>query len=178
MEEILDIYDKNGVLLGQKIRSECHKPNVDFYHKAVWVWIFNEKNEILIQQRSLSKKIRPGCWLETSVGGHVVSGENLDLACEREIFEELGIKPTNLKYVQKYIFEKGKEIVYLYTAHTDKKISQLTLQEEEVAGAQYISIKEYIEKLSNNFFGEYQKDYINIVTNILTKEMGENCEKH
>ena len=43
MEEILDIYTRDGKHLGTKTREECHKDNPGFYHKPVWIWIINSK---------------------------------------------------------------------------------------------------------------------------------------
>ena len=56
MEEIFDIYTREGKYLGKKEKSICHSSNPGFYHKPVWIWIINDKNEILVQKRAASKK--------------------------------------------------------------------------------------------------------------------------
>ena len=48
MEEYFDILDENGKKTGKtKLRKEVHKDGD--WHKAVHVWIINDKNEILLQ---------------------------------------------------------------------------------------------------------------------------------
>ena len=59
MEEILDIYTIEGEYLGTRTREECHQKNPGFYHKPVWIWIVNSKNEILVQKRASVKKSFP-----------------------------------------------------------------------------------------------------------------------
>ena len=47
MEEIFDVYDIDGNLLGQKPKSFCHGPKPGVFHKPVWIWIYNDKKQIL-----------------------------------------------------------------------------------------------------------------------------------
>ena len=50
MEEYFDILDENGKKTGKtKLRKEVHKDGD--WHKAVHVWIINDKNEILLQRK-------------------------------------------------------------------------------------------------------------------------------
>ncbi len=177
MQEYLDIFDKNENHLGCMSREDCHKPNVNFYHRVVWIWIFNDKQEILIQQRALSKKNRPGCWDEISVGGHVAQGESTEQACVREMQEELGIKAKRIKLLTKWILEETKEIVYFYASTTTKKQNQFVLQKEEVADAKFINFDEYKNMLNSNVFGEYPQEYKNLVITQLTSFTNNNTFK-
>lgn len=61
MEEMLDVYTRDGKYLGVKTRSECHTENPGFYHKPAWTWVYNSKNEILVQKRAMCKK--KICWI-------------------------------------------------------------------------------------------------------------------
>lgn len=56
MEELLDTFDINGNLLKPQTREFCHTENPGCYHKSVWIWIVNDKGEILVQKRSSLKK--------------------------------------------------------------------------------------------------------------------------
>ena len=68
--ELIDIYDENNNYLGYCLeRKEAHDKNLWHYH--VSAWIMNYDGEILLQQRSFSKKKNPGKWTKT--GGHVSS---------------------------------------------------------------------------------------------------------
>ena len=173
MQEYLDIFDKNERYLGSLTREDCHKPNVKFYHRVVWIWLINNKKEILIQQRAFSKKNRPGSWDEISVAGHVLKDENPEDACSREIYEELGIHVKQLNFLKKWIHEEGREIAYFYSANIEKLVDQFTLQKEEVADARYVTFSEFKDMLNNNIFDnypiEYKKLVIDTLSNILSK---------
>ena len=53
-EELIDVLDENGIKTGQIMtRNEIHKQGL--WHRAIVVAIINEKNEILLQQRSMEK---------------------------------------------------------------------------------------------------------------------------
>lgn len=84
--ELIDVLDENGVATGEVLsREEIHKKGV--WHRAIVVAIVNEKNEILVQQRSEKKEKNPGMW-DISVAGHISSGQDALSAAAREINEE------------------------------------------------------------------------------------------
>ena len=88
-EEYLDIVDENNNIVGKALRSECHG-NPTLIHRTAHVIVVNDKDKILLQKRSMDKDIQPGKW-DTAVGGHFDSGETVDQAVRREMYEELGI---------------------------------------------------------------------------------------
>ena len=50
-KELIDVLDENGVKTGEILsREEIHKKGL--WHRAIVVAIVNDKNEILLQQRS------------------------------------------------------------------------------------------------------------------------------
>lgn len=52
--ELIDVLDENGVFTGEVLpRDEIHKKGL--WHRAIVVAIINENNQILLQQRSLTK---------------------------------------------------------------------------------------------------------------------------
>ena len=60
-EELLDVLDSNGIKTGEILpRKEVHKKGL--WHRIIVVAIVNEKNEVLIQQRSENKDKNPGMW--------------------------------------------------------------------------------------------------------------------
>ncbi|HOO68112.1 MAG TPA: hypothetical protein PLC53_01935 [Bacilli bacterium] len=56
MEEMFDMYTRDGKYLGIKSKSFCHGENPEVYHKPVWIWIVNYKGNILIQKRAMCKR--------------------------------------------------------------------------------------------------------------------------
>jgi isopentenyldiphosphate isomerase len=89
MEELLDVLDDNGIKTGVILpRSEVHKKGL--WHRIIVVAIINEKNEILIQQRSHNKDKNPNMW-DISVTGHLSAGQDSLTAATREISEEVSV---------------------------------------------------------------------------------------
>lgn len=153
--ELLDIYDENNNYLGYSLdRKEAHDKNLWHYH--VSAWIMNYDGEILLQQRSFSKKKNPGKWTKT--GGHVSADETCVQAIKREIFEEIGLELNDdeIKIIDEFKSTNPKEhyFSYGYIVFTNKKEDEFILQKEEVRDVKYLSI-EQIEELRK----QDNKDY-------------------
>lgn len=131
--EIWDIYDINRNKTGKTIlrNGAVFKPGE--YNLSVDVWIVNSAQQILIQKRSSNKKLFPNLW-ENSAGGAVIAGENSYQGCIRETSEELGIIPdmNNASLIHSFI-RHTHMFTDVYLVNQDINISELTLQQEEVA---------------------------------------------
>lgn len=110
-EEELPLVDREGNLIGHALRSECHKDNTKT-HPVVHVHVLNSKGEILLQKRSMHKLIQPGKW-DTSVGGHITYGEPVELALEREAWEEAGVENGSFQKITSYLWEHKLESEYI-----------------------------------------------------------------
>lgn len=87
--EIFDIVNDNDEIVGSASRNEVHR--LGLKHRSVHLLIFNKQGSVLLQKRSMEKDTFPGTW-DSSVSGHVDSGENYDKAVIRESWEELGVE--------------------------------------------------------------------------------------
>lgn len=87
--EIFDIVNDSDEVIGSASRNEVHKRGLK--HRSVHLLIFNKRGSVLLQKRSMKKDSFPGVW-DSSVSGHVDSGEDYDKAVIRESWEELGVK--------------------------------------------------------------------------------------
>ena len=112
-EEVLEILDKTGQVIGLAKRSELHG-NPSLIHRVIHVLVFNQKGELLLQKRSSNKDVAPGMW-DTSVGGHVNPGEDIFQAAGREMEEELGITACPLNYLYEYLYTNNYETELVYT---------------------------------------------------------------
>ena len=180
-EEFIDVLDEKGKHLGfSKPQAEVHRKGL--WHAGVHIWIYNSKGEILLQKRSLKKKIRPGKWC-VAVGGHVSAGEKPREAAVREAFEELGIKlkPSELQKagrikVSRFLPELNgykNEFNYVFLWKFDGKISQLKINKKEIEKMKFVSLKKYEEEISNpekrnNYV--YHKEYFSKIIKILRKK--------
>ncbi|MBN2546299.1 MAG: NUDIX domain-containing protein [Spirochaetes bacterium] len=147
--EFFDIVDESGSIIAKKTRKKCHDGS-KLLHPVVHVHIINSKKMILLQKRALSKEIQPGKW-DTSVGGHIQSGETVINAILRESFEETGIKinPDNLIFVKKYIFESDieRELVYTHVYYSDEKVK---FQKSEIDEVNFFTKNEVIRLINEN----------------------------
>jgi 16S rRNA (adenine1518-N6/adenine1519-N6)-dimethyltransferase len=86
--ERFPVVDKNDRILRYAQRSDAHGNNL--LHRAVHILIFNQANDVYLQQRSRWKDRHPLKW-DSSAAGHVMAGESYDETARRELQEELGI---------------------------------------------------------------------------------------
>ena len=117
-DELFIVVDETDKILDYKPRSVCnHTPGC--IHRAVELFIYNSKGQILLQKRSATKDTRPGWW-STSVGGHVAKGETYEQAMKREINEELGVEiPVRFHSKRVVRFPMETEMEALFTATYD-----------------------------------------------------------
>src|SRR6187200_262654 len=87
-EEQFDIVDEADRVLFVAPRSEAHTRK--WLHRAVQVFVFNGRGELLIHRRSATKDEFP-LRLNTSASGHLHAGEEYPAAAERELMEELSL---------------------------------------------------------------------------------------
>ena len=114
-EEWFPVVDEAGNTISLALRSVCHDGKSKLLHPVVHLHLFNEKGELYLQKRAMTKDLLPGCW-DTSVGGHIHPGESVESALRRETFEELGLSDFEFTFLKKYIWEspREKELVYSY----------------------------------------------------------------
>ncbi len=67
-------------------------------HRAFSIFIFNDKGELLLQQRALTKKTWPGVW-SNSCCGHVMLHETTESAARRRLKYELGMQVDKLHLI-------------------------------------------------------------------------------
>jgi len=158
-EELFDVLNENGTFTGKiATRDECHKKGL--WHRAVYAFIIDQNQNILLQKRSHKKKLWPNLW-DAPIGGHVDSGEFGRQALIREAKEELGIdiSDNDIKYligstsinVKEDIINKHYNECYLITKNID--ISKVKLQEDEVSEVKYFTKEEILKRISNNYEG-------------------------
>ena len=95
MSNLIDVLSPSGLRTGEILpRAEIHR--LGKHHRAVHLYIFNSKNEVLLQRRALTVDNYPGLF-GISVTGHVNAGESSSAAVRRELEEELGIDASQLR---------------------------------------------------------------------------------
>jgi len=115
-EEILDLLDEEGAVIGTIARGMCHGDPTR-RHRAAHILIRNSAGDYYLQKRSSSKKIQPGKW-DSSVGGHIPSGESYEEGAIRELAEELGVQlanPAHLQFAHDYVWQSEVETEHVRT---------------------------------------------------------------
>ena len=86
--ELLETVDRNDQPIKAVDRATIHRENL--LHRAVHIFILNQRGELLLQKRSYRKDSFPRCW-DSSAAGHVNAGESYKDCAKRELKEELGV---------------------------------------------------------------------------------------
>jgi len=114
--EYFPLVDESGKVIGKASRSECHS-GLFLLHPVVHLHVINSKGELYLQKRATNKDIQPGKW-DTSVGGHVDFGEEIEIALKREVFEELGISEFSPVFMKRYKFVSSQEAELVHSYYT------------------------------------------------------------
>jgi len=88
MEEVV-LVDENDIFLGLMEKNLAHE--TASLHRAISIFIFNENNEMLLQQRAKTKYHSPELWTNACCS-HPKNKETYLDAAKRRLFEELRIE--------------------------------------------------------------------------------------
>lgn len=162
MAEYMDLYDQfRHQLTGQTIlRGNQLKP--DTYHLVAHVCLFNQEGQMLIQQRKADKKLWPGLY-DFSAAGAVVKGETTNLAAQREVKEELNldIDLTKVRPQLSMTFPFGFDDIYC--VQSDFTLSDMTIDEAEVASIKFADKTEIIAMINAGTFINYKIGLIELL---------------
>ncbi|WP_438961992.1 isopentenyl-diphosphate Delta-isomerase [Nonlabens sp.] len=100
MKEQVVLVNELDEKVGLMEKIEAHEKAL--LHRAFSVFILNDKNEIMLQQRAWSKYHSPGLWTNTCCS-HQRDGESNIDAGKRRLMEEMGFS-TNLKELFHFIY--------------------------------------------------------------------------
>jgi isopentenyl-diphosphate delta-isomerase len=184
-DEMVDILDEKGTPTGEvKLKREAHAKGL--WHRAVHIWIYNSKGEVLLQKRAKNKIFLPGLW-DVSAAGHVSAGQSYDEAAVREIQEELGVKvkASQLKKVDLHRVAidyppakiLNREYIQVYLLELDKKADDFKLQKEEVEKIRSVTIDRFESEVKDpekvkqyTPFGDYFFDIIRFLRQAMQKD--------
>ena len=100
--EALILVDEADREVGHASRSRCHEGQ-GLLHRAFSLFIFNDKGELLIQQRSAAKRLWPLYW-SNSCCSHPRRAEGMETAIHRRLHEELGLRCL-LRFLFKFQYQ-------------------------------------------------------------------------
>lgn len=106
-EENVILVNEKDEQIGLMPKMEAHEKAV--LHRAFSVFIFNNNNELMLQQRALDKYHSPGLWTNTCCS-HQRDGETNIQAGTRRLQEEMGFVvdlQESISFIYKAPFENG-----------------------------------------------------------------------
>ncbi|NLP16719.1 MAG: NUDIX domain-containing protein [Clostridiales bacterium] len=165
--ELWDIYDKFFVKTGRK--HERGKPITgDDFHLIVHIYPINSKGQLLIQKRADTVSWKPGYWAST--GGSAISGDDAWTTCQKELWEELGIRATPQNSYLAMMFRKYNSFCVIWLVRTDVSVEELTLQPAEVTEARWVTREEIKELEEKGQWIGYS--YMDFLYHLIDEEFG------
>ncbi len=143
MVEYFDVVDGDDRVIGREPRPDVHRKGK--WHRAIYVFVFNSKGELFLQERSSTKDSEPGLWT-CSVSGHPSSGQGYAEAAERETREEIGVdvKPEFLISMK---YEPYRHHLMVFRACHD---GPFTLDPDEVKSGRFVSMDKLRKEIKKN----------------------------
>lgn len=149
MDEVILVNERDEEI-GTMEKMEAHEKAV--LHRAFSVFIFNERNEMLLQQRALEKYHSGGLWTNACCS-HPKPGEDTMAAARRRLQEELGFDVSIQKifdFVYKAAFENGlteHEFDHVFVGHYQ---NDLQPNPEEVMDVSFMSMPHISQSLQDD----------------------------
>jgi isopentenyl-diphosphate delta-isomerase len=167
-DELLDLVNDQDEVIGTVWKSEAHN-NPKLIHREVGLAVFNNQGEVLLQQRSMNKAKKPGVW-QVTAAGHVQSGENPEVAINRELQEEMGftVNPIYTSKVFDTYENKESRFTWQYYAIVENT-PDVVLNPEEVMNYAWVRIdqlKNFAKKHDYSLTGSSHKYIIEIINRL------------
>jgi len=146
-EEYVVLVDETDREIGIEKKSRVHSSSTPL-HRAFSLFLFSSTKELLLQQRSWTKKTWPGIW-SNSCCGHPLPGESYESAVLRRTKFELGIKLHTVTRISdyRYCFSKDgvmeNEICPIYIGLYD---GDMVPCPDEIQAVQWINWEDWVEK--------------------------------
>ncbi len=169
--EQLILVDDQDREIGFKPKADCHSGN-GVLHRAFSIFVFNSRQELLLQQRSLSKMLWPGFWSNTCCS-HPRRGETLGVAVARRLTQELGFTcPLEYLYKFKYHAQFGAigaehELCSVYFGRYDGPVDANV---NEIAAWRFVGVEALereLEAAPETFTPWFKMEWVHIKANYL-----------
>ena len=150
-DEALILVNENDQEIGTALKEECHLSD-GLLHRAFSVFVFNDKKEVLMQQRSGGKMLWGKFW-SNACCSHPRLGEAICDAAHRRVKEELSLE-INLDFLFKFKYqEQFKNIgsenelchVFIGKCNQEPKVDS-----SEISDWKYLTIEELTRSIEEN----------------------------
>ncbi len=152
-EEFFDIVDENNKLLDlKKSRKEVHA-TMRYWHRATHIWIVNDNNQVLCQQRSFTKDANPGKW-QSFFGGHLKADQTYLNNAAEELSEELGLSIKQDELISVHILksDRAKHFGQVFVLRWSGDIKHLHFKDSEVASVRWMTLDQIRAQINEGLF--------------------------
>lgn len=158
--EYFPLVDDNGTVIGSASRKECHSGSF-LLHPVVHLHVLNQSGGIYLQKRAANKDIQPGKW-DTSVGGHVDLGEEVEAALRREALEELNIKDFEAHFIHRYKFISAVEAELVNSYYTVYE-GEIIFDPVEIESGKFWQIQDILDHMGKEVFTpNFEDEFMNL----------------
>jgi isopentenyl-diphosphate delta-isomerase len=151
MNEMVILVDPHDRQIGVEEKLKAHREGK--LHRAISVFLFNERGEMLLQKRALNKYHSGGLWTNTCCS-HPRPGEAIEHAAARRLQEEMGVVCALQKafhFIYKAALDGGiieHEFDHVFIGHYS---GQVNPDANEVAEYRWLNISVVKNDLKNSF---------------------------
>lgn len=138
--EELILVDGDDREVGFASKGQCHDAE-GMLHRAFSVFVFNSTGELLLQQRSETKRLWPLYWANTCCS-HPRRGETMDEATQRRMEQELGFS-CRVEFLYKFEYHAAfeqlgseHELCWVYAGVSEPDVKP---NRQEVAATRWVS---------------------------------------
>lgn len=149
-EELVILVNENDEQIGLMPKMEAHEKAV--LHRAFSVFVFNNDNELMLQQRALHKYHSPGLWTNTCCS-HQRDGESNIEAGTRRLQEEMGFVTQlneTTSFIYKAPFDNGlteHELDHILVGNFNETP---VINEDEVVAWKWMLLEDVKKDIENN----------------------------
>ncbi len=150
MQENVVLVNENDEILGEMEKLRAHQTAT--LHRAFSVFIFNDDNKLMLQQRAKTKYHSPLLWTNTCCS-HPKINETYIEAAHRRLQEELGFDcELQEKFWFIYKADVGEnlwehELDYVFTG---KYQGEIDFNKDEVQAIEWKSLEEIVSEMKNS----------------------------
>lgn len=141
-EDQVILVDGDDREIGTGPKTACHLGEGRL-HRAFSVFLFNDRGEVLIQQRAPGKMLWGGYW-SNSCCSHPRPGEAVEAAARRRVREELALD-CRLTFLYKFQYQarfgsvgSENELCYVYAGQVAGDAHALVADPAEIAGLRWL----------------------------------------
>ena len=149
-EEKVILVNEKDEQVGLMPKMEAHEKGL--LHRAFSVFVFNDRNELMLQKRAHSKYHSPGLWTNTCCSHQREGESNID-AGKRRLQEEMGFS-TELQdttsFIYKAPFDNGLTEHEFDHILVGKFNEEPKLNPEEAADYKWLSLEEVKKDMKEN----------------------------